>query len=465
MFGKSILLGFLAFIISLSVILSKDFARLFFDESEAAERARTTTVRVAVFGVRHTKSLETDLVKGFQDAYNLKVEYFYISDFTLLKQLWTNQQFEMVVGRIPFSELNFQGSTSDQYDQLELGLFCNFNPNKVSSNNSGTNATIKILSSKPHSELIKNELDSYESLADTEIIDSDLPPKQIESQKITSASSCIVAELNYSKSLEAIKGRMQLVLSFEKTYPLRMHFSKDQDSLQNLADVWIKRAAKESPIFRYWDQVEAAKYKMTLAEYRRLRRDIKEHLPLWISTMKESAEEFNVPWLLVAAVAYQESKWQSDATSHTGVKGFMQLTKKTADYVGVEDREDAEQSIQGGTNYLRYLYDKTPNHLMPFERWIFALASYNIGHAHMRDIRRIAAEKNMNPYNWRDLQKLLPLKAEKSFESQFYFGSARGNETVHFVRSVLAYHDYLKVHFHQERSPKSIQQLQTSRDF
>lgn len=237
MFGKSILLGFLAFIISLSVILSKDFGKLFFDESEAAERARTTTVRVAVFGSRQTKSLESDLAKGFQDAYNLKAEYFYISDYTLLKQLWANQQFEMVIGRIPFSEVQFQGSSSNSYDQLELGLFCNFNPNKPNSQNSDTQSKTKILATKPHLELIKRELESYESLSNAEIVESDLPPKQIESQKIMSASSCIVAELNYSKSVEAVKSRMQLVLSFDQTYPLQILFSNEQKSLQNLADV------------------------------------------------------------------------------------------------------------------------------------------------------------------------------------------------------------------------------------
>ena len=125
MFGRSILLGLLAFIISLSVILSKDISRLFFDETQAAIEARSAVVRVAIYGSRQIRSLEADLIKSFQDAYNLKVEYFFVSDYTLLKQFWNNGQFEIVLGRVPFSELDFQGSLSNEYDDLELGLFCN----------------------------------------------------------------------------------------------------------------------------------------------------------------------------------------------------------------------------------------------------------------------------------------------------------------------------------------------------
>lgn len=453
MFGKSILLGFLAFILSLSVILSKDIGRLFFDEAQAALEARNSVVRVAVYGSRQIRSLDTDLIKAFQDAYNLKIEYFFVSDYTLLKQFWKNGQFEIVVGRVPFLELDFQGSSSNDYDDLELGLFCN--SKKIS----------KIFATKPHLELIKHEFSAFESLSQSQIIEFEGDPKQLEKQKNLGPNNCIVAELGFSKSIEAIKERYHLALSFSQTYPLQFVFADNQAQLRNLVDVWIKRARTDSPIFRYWEQVEAAKYKLTLLEYRKFKNDIKEILPVWESTIKEAAREFNVPWLLVAAVAYQESKWNNDAISHTGVKGMMQLTLKTAEHIGVKDREDAEQSIRGGTNYLRYLYDKTPTHLLPFERWVFALASYNIGYAHMRDIRRIASEKKMNAYRWADLQKLLPLKTDKKLESEFYFGLARGNETVQFVRSVLAYHDYLKIHFHQDQSLKSIRQLQTSRDF
>ena len=94
-----------------------------------------------------------------------------------------------------------------------------------------------------------------------------------------------------------------------------------------------------------------------------------------------------------------------------------------------------------------------------------------MGYAHMRDIRRIAAEQNKNPYSWTDLQKLLLLKTDKKYEKQFYFGLARGDETVAFIKSVLSYYDYLKSHYKTgaeitlEPAPEVTQQSPISRDF
>ncbi|MEX0631391.1 transglycosylase SLT domain-containing protein [Serratia ureilytica] len=53
-------------------------------------------------------------------------------------------------------------------------------------------------------------------------------------------------------------------------------------------------------------------------------------------------------WKLLAAIAYQESHWNPQATSPTGVRGLMMLTRATADGLGVNDRLDPEESIQGG---------------------------------------------------------------------------------------------------------------------
>ena len=45
-------------------------------------------------------------------------------------------------------------------------------------------------------------------------------------------------------------------------------------------------------------------------------------------------------WRLLAAVAYQESHWDPAATSPTGVRGMMMLTKDTADRMKISNRTD-----------------------------------------------------------------------------------------------------------------------------
>ena len=56
----------------------------------------------------------------------------------------------------------------------------------------------------------------------------------------------------------------------------------------------------------------------------------------------------NLDWELLAAIAFQESQWNPKARSATQVKGMMMLTLPTAKSLGVENRLDPVQSINGG---------------------------------------------------------------------------------------------------------------------
>ena len=57
-------------------------------------------------------------------------------------------------------------------------------------------------------------------------------------------------------------------------------------------------------------------------------------------------------WRLLAAIGYQESHWNPEAVSPTGVRGIMMLTQTTAGSIGVDDRVDPAQSINGGADYF-----------------------------------------------------------------------------------------------------------------
>lgn len=60
---------------------------------------------------------------------------------------------------------------------------------------------------------------------------------------------------------------------------------------------------------------------------------------------------------LALGVAHQESKFDPNATSETGARGVMQFTQRTAKWMGI-DRENVDQNIHGGVQYLKYLLDK-----------------------------------------------------------------------------------------------------------
>lgn len=146
-----------------------------------------------------------------------------------------------------------------------------------------------------------------------------------------------------------------------------------------------------------------------------------------------------IDWRLLAAISYQESHWDAQATSPTGVRGLMMLTKNTAQSLGLNDRTDAEQSISGGARYLQDMMGKVPETVPEEERIWFALAAYNMGYAHMLDARALTAKTKGNPDSWSDVKQRLPLLSQKPWYSKLTYGYARGHEAYAYVENIRKY--------------------------
>lgn len=162
------------------------------------------------------------------------------------------------------------------------------------------------------------------------------------------------------------------------------------------------------------------------------------------SDFKTAAEEVGMDWRLLAAVGYQESLWNPNAISPTGVRGLMMLTQLTATEMGVTDRRDAQQSIRAGARYLKKLYDKLPQDLQEPHRTWFALAAYNVGYGHLLDARRLARHEGRDPNDWFVVREKLPLLLREEYFSKTRHGFARaGAQSVVYVRNIRRYYDAL----------------------
>jgi len=151
-----------------------------------------------------------------------------------------------------------------------------------------------------------------------------------------------------------------------------------------------------------------------------------------------------IDWLQLAATAYQESHWDPVARSPTGVRGMMMLTMSTAKQVGVANRLDAEQSIQGGARYLKQLLKRLPESIEKDQQFWFALAAYNIGLGHLHDARALARRLNKNPDSWASIKHILPLLEQSKYHRKTRYGFARGREAAHYVDSIRRYYETLK---------------------
>lgn len=170
---------------------------------------------------------------------------------------------------------------------------------------------------------------------------------------------------------------------------------------------------------------------------------MRERLPRFRDLFEEAAREQNLDWRLLAAVSYQESHWNPDAVSYTGVRGLMMLTRQTARQLGIDNRRDPAQSVAGGARYLRSLLDRIPDRIDYPDRLWLALAAYNIGFGHLEDARVITQRRGGDPDRWLDVREHLPLLTQERHFSRSRFGYARGYEAVRFVENIRTFYDIL----------------------
>jgi membrane-bound lytic murein transglycosylase F len=178
---------------------------------------------------------------------------------------------------------------------------------------------------------------------------------------------------------------------------------------------------------------------------------IEQRLPRYREVFEEAGDASGIDWRLLAAMGYQESHWNADAVSPTGVRGIMMLTRATASEVGVKNRTDPTESILGGARYFAAIKARLPERITEPDRTWLALAAYNVGLGHLEDARVITQRRGGNPDKWLDVKASLPLLTQEKWYTQTRNGYARGREPVRYVDNVRTYYDILVRALDRER--------------
>lgn len=190
---------------------------------------------------------------------------------------------------------------------------------------------------------------------------------------------------------------------------------------------------------KYYGHVQRFDYVDTRAIYRKLLTELPKYQPLF----EQAADKFGLDWRLLAAISYQESHWNPDAVSSTGVKGLMMITRATAKEMNIDDREDPEQSIEAGAAYLSFLRTRLPDRILEPDKTWLALAAYNVGLGHLEDARILTENNGKNPDRWPDVKSHLPLLSKKKWYSKTRYGYARGGEPVRYIENIRRYYDIM----------------------
>jgi len=140
------------------------------------------------------------------------------------------------------------------------------------------------------------------------------------------------------------------------------------------------------------------------------------------------AQKYDVDPALVAAVVETESRFRTNARSQVGARGLMQLMPKTGRWLGARNLYNADQNVDAGAKYLRYLNQRFDGNLTK------TIAAYNAGEGNVRRYNGVPPFRETRSYVKKVMSRYEKRKLElKKFDDQ-HGAAVAGDEAVLTLR-------------------------------
>lgn len=191
--------------------------------------------------------------------------------------------------------------------------------------------------------------------------------------------------------------------------------SKQNGAIQQLASFYNRNVVKDES----WNTIQ---------------RDLSKRMPIYKASFKKTAATYDIDWHLLAAIGYQESYLKPNSISPTGVRGLMMLTNGTAKAMGVNDRTNPSQSIEGGAKYYDQMLSRYASIPYPDRNW-YALVAYNMGPGAVSQIQQKLKIQGKNPNQWVNLYAYL---------EQHKKANSRYGQALQYVTRIRAYLEHIK---------------------
>ncbi|WP_160774084.1 transglycosylase SLT domain-containing protein [Stappia sediminis] len=145
-----------------------------------------------------------------------------------------------------------------------------------------------------------------------------------------------------------------------------------------------------------------------------------------VEIFEATGKKYNIDPMLLAAQAFQESRFRNSAKSRTGAVGIMQVLPSTAKdpNVAIKEFRQLAGNIEAGAKYNRFLADKyfSDPEISELDKILFVLASYNAGPNRVAKVRM----KAKNPNVWFD-------------NVEWEVARAAGVEPIKYVKNIYIY--------------------------
>ncbi len=162
------------------------------------------------------------------------------------------------------------------------------------------------------------------------------------------------------------------------------------------------------------------------------RKKERERFKQTVKLFRENGKRFHFDYLMLMALAFQESQLDQKKRSPAGAIGIMQILKSTAadKHVGIPDIDKIGNNIAAGTKYLRFIYDNyyaDKQNMDDLNKMLFSFASYNAGPRKIAKMRQLAEKMGLNQNVWFGNVEVAAAKRI-------------GRETVQYVSNIYKYY-------------------------
>ncbi len=180
------------------------------------------------------------------------------------------------------------------------------------------------------------------------------------------------------------------------------------DSLSQQVDRFMLKARSSGLLAQLRLQERGLRKRFDVVDLRGFQLAMATKLPLYEDYFRRAGASHGIDWRLLAALGYQESRWNPRAISPQGARGLMMLMAPTARQVGISNRLDPHQSITASARYLARLRDDFGDAVPEPDRTWLAVAAYNLGPNKLARARQSVRASGGNPDRWVEVRQALP---------------------------------------------------------
>ena len=350
--------------------------------------------------------MDEELLEQFASAYSYELRIFYARNYKDALDMLKINRCDLVIG--------FGGEPSKQRDYIaQSPVYANFYPVQVSASGSASHVYSTVLSNGLRVTPAKS---SQETILLDPHTYSILVPMHDDLEIKGSLSQSVGYRWFWNTSNFDLSARM-------------LHFWNSREREKVVAELRERY---------YGFMPKKAKHQ----DLRELALVVSDKMAQYSDAIGKASAETGIDPLLIAAVIFQESRFDPSAISFTGVRGIMQLTTDTAAMLNV-NRLDPEECIIGGARYLKMMNDSLGDlDISEWDRWCLALAAYNQGPANLRNALRLADAQGKGK-SWPEMRQVYRSlqnsdRASKNFRSGEALAYVENVRYYYYVMSRLA---------------------------